>query len=452
MMMPSISRARLRQMATGGTASIGVSVAATNVLRIVSSMTLTRLLSSYDYGVVGVITSVAFMLGMLSDLGLTPFVVRHPDGDDRDFLDELWTLYVVRGVLLALGMALVAGPAAAFLEKPELNVVIAVWGLNFILMSLQSLAHSTGIRNRQLWRLSLLDFITNATTFAFSLIGAILLRSYWAIIVGMFAGSIVRTFLSYPLFPASLRRWRINRARAAELWRFSRYITVSSILTLLIMQSDQVILARMMPLATFGLYSIAVTLAAAPAALAGPYATRVLYAIYAEAVRNSPGLLKRIFYDARRRVTLLYMFSTASIIGAAPAVIEILYDDRYRGVVLFLRLIMISAVLRLPSLAADQVLIAVGRTQTNLYANICRVLWLMIGGAAGVWTGSTLLLVATVGTIEVPGILCSWWNLARANLLDIAEESFGLLAAVIGIGAGYAASWVLMEFVIPYLA
>ena len=427
---------RLRQFATGGAASIVFNVGMTNLLRIVSSMTLTRLLDSHAYGVVGVITSIATMLTMLTDIGLLGFIVRHADGDDPKFLDQVWTIRFLRGIGLTIAMILVAKPGAALLGKPELGPVVAVWSVSFFLEGISSLGFAAAVRNGKLWRLSMLELSANVTTLLISIAGALVWRSYWALIAGMTAGAIMKAILSYVIFPAARRRFDINRARSMELWRFSRFIAMSSVLSLLILQSDKLVLAKLMPLSAYGLYAIAVTLAAAPGALAGPYATRVLYALYAKTLRERPDTLRRVFYQARRKVALLYMFAVGGLLGSAQLIVNILYDPRYHGVAPFLQLIAISTILRISTAAANEVLIAVGKMRATLIANICRVVWLAIGGGIGLWTGNIMLLVAIVGTVEVPGMFCYWFFLHRAKLLNLREEGYGLAAGGIGIGVG----------------
>jgi O-antigen/teichoic acid export membrane protein len=438
-------KTQLAQIAAGGAAAIGVSVASTSIMRIVSSMTLTRLLDSHAYGVIGVITSISYMLAMLAEVGMYAFIVRHADGDDPHFRDQLWTIRFLRGAILTAAMMILAKPAAMLLGKPELAPVVAVWGISFLIDGLSSLAFATAVREQKLWRMSLLDIGRSVATFLVSLLFALVWHSYWAMIAGMIAGALLSCFLSYALFPRSVRRFAFSRERSGELWGFSRYIALSSMLTLLIMQSDKVVLARLMPLPVYGLYAIATTLAVAPGALAAPYCTRVLFAVYSQTVRKNRDALRRVLYDTRRKVVLLYMFGVAAMIGGAPLLVELLYDPRYRGVVPYLQLISISTLLRMPSLAANQALIAIGRTRSTLFANVFRVIWLVIGGGVALWMDNIMLLVATVGTIEVPGILCFWFNLWRAKLLNVVEEGYGLAAAGVGLGVGFGVSQVAMR-------
>jgi len=429
---------RLRQLATGATASIAFTVATTNVLRIASSMTLTRLLDSSAYGVVGVITSVAYMLAMLSDVGIYDFLVRHREGDERKFLDQVWTLRLIRGVALGLVMIAIAKPMTLFLGKPQLALVVAVWSLSFILDGFSSLAFATAVRHQKLWRLSNMELIANITTLIVSVVLAAITHSYWAMIGGMLLGAVTKLILSYVMFPGSRRRWHFDMSRSREMWGFSRYIAMSSILSLAIMQSDKVVLARIMPLSAFGLYAIAVTLSAAPGGLAGPYAIRVLLSVYSKTARDNRPALRHMVYAARRKVALAYMGGVGILIGMAPLVIEILYDARYRGVTPFLQLLLISTALKMPGLSAKQALIAVGRTGAQLIGNIACIVWLAIGGAIGLATGNILLLVAIVGTVELPNFLCFMWSMRREGLVNWAEEGLGLAAILMGAAAGWA--------------
>jgi O-antigen/teichoic acid export membrane protein len=437
---------QVRRFATGGTASIAANVAATNVLRIFSSMTLTRLLDSYSYGVVGVITSIAYMLAMVSDAGFYPFIIRHTRADDPKFLDEVWTIRLVRGIILMIVMAVLAKPIAAFLGKPDLAPVIMAWSLIFLIDGLSALSFAVGVKQQKLWRISILDTATNVITLIGSVTIAFIFRSYWAMISGMLIGQCARAILSYVMFADSRRGFRVSREVRQELWRFSRYVAISSILSLIILQADKVVLARMMSLADYGFYAIATTLAVAPEAIATPYAQRVLYPIYARIARQDRSALKATYYAARRRVTLLYSLGVGALIGGAPLLIAILYDPRYRPVAPFLQLLALRVVLRMPNLAASEAFVALGQTRKPLVANIFRITWLIAGGVLAVLKGNVMMLVACVATDELGAMLFYWGSLYRERLLSLREESYGIILCCIGAIAGYGVATVGLRF------
>lgn len=431
-------RTRATSLARGGTASVVAGSAYSNVLRIVSSMTLTRLLAPEAFGVVGVVMSVSVILTMLSDVGLYPFIIRHDQGNDTKFLDEVWTLRLGRSAVLTIAMAVAAWPAAAFMGKPVLAPVLAVYSLSFMIEGCSSLAFATAVREGKLWRLTLLEALTATIQLVFAVAFALLFRSSWTLVIAMLASAAVRSILSYAMFPGSTRRFAPDRARARELWAFSRVIAVSSFLSLLTLQADKLVLAQLMPLADYGHYVIAATLATAPIPLATGYAQRVLYPAYADAFRRGgAAALAGIFYAKRRSVTLLYMLAVGGLCGGAALLVRLLYDSRYADVAPLLGLLAISSTIYLPAVTADEALVAAGRVRWTFYATVARVVWLAAGGAIALLLHDTVMLVAVVGVMEVMAILCYWLGLHRLGVLKVGEEALGIAAALTGAALGY---------------
>jgi lipopolysaccharide exporter len=428
-------------LATTPTVAVLGTVALTNIIRIFSSAILTRMLTASDYGVVGIVTSITFIVGMLSDFGFFAFIVRHERGDDPDFLDEVWTVRLLRSfgvtaLLIALSM-----PYASFTGKMILAPVLAVWSFNQALEGLSSLAFAQAVRERKVQRLSWMEFSINLIQVFVTIAFAYYLHSYWAIVVSVLLSGVVKVALSYYLFPNSRRRIRFSRERAREIWKFSRFIAGSSTLTLLLVQTDKVILSRVMPLALFGLYSLAVLLALAPRAAVTPYCTRILYPAYAARFREA-GIVDfaSVFYGRRRVVCFFFIFSFGGIKGAAPQIVSILYDPRYTAVAPLLRIVAISTMLVINNGATEQALIAIGKTQVQFHINLARVTWLAIAGSAGFALAGPIGLIWAVGTIEVPAMLWSWFSLAGIRALRMREELLALAIAGFGVAHGVAAS------------
>ena len=435
---PAALRQRLIEVATGGAASIVVAAVLANLLRIVSSATLTRILDVQAFGVVGLVTSVAFVFSLVSDIGVQPFVIRHARGDDQTFLDEIWTMRLIRSIGLTAIMAALAVPVSLALGKPDFSPIIVVWSINFTLDGLASMAFATAVREQKLWRLAWLELGASVLVFLVSVILGILLRNYWALLMAMIVGATFKSVLSYWLFPNSSRRLRFSRETAREMWNFSRYIAPSSLMWMFVLQSDKLVLARMMPLATFGLYSLAVTISSAGSGLASNYTRRVLYPAYAAAVRTGSPPLRQVFYGMRRWPNLLYMMTIGGLGGGAGLIVSILYDARYGGVTLYLRLLCISAALVLANTASEEVLIAAGKLRATLNVNVIRIIYLVVGVAIAIVYGNTLILVAVFSLVEVAALANYWSSLRKVGLFDLREETVGLLAAGGGAAVGYA--------------
>lgn len=424
------------EIAMRDTNIVVASVIMNNFLRAVSSAVLTRLLVPEVFGIAGLIASVLFTVSLVSDLGFQAFVVRHKDGDSPRFLDTIWTVSLIRSLSLAALVAGASTPIAALMGKPELAPLIAVSSLTLVVEGIASLSLITALRHRMILRLSLLELAVMVVQIVSTAVLAYLWRSYWAILGGLLISGMVKTVFSYVIFP-NARRWlALDRGHLRDLWGFARFVTGSSIITMLLMQCDKLVLARVMPLDSFGLYILAGNLSSAPLAFTFAYASRVLYPAYAQLWRDGVEDLRAQLYAKRRLPSLLYTFAAGGLIGSAPLIVGILYDPRYSGATIYLQLLAISPLFALASCAANESLTATGRIQATFQASIAKLLWLALAGPAGYLLGGTIGLVAVVGLMEPAVVLFKWEQMRRARLLDLPQELMFLAAGGVGILVG----------------
>lgn len=434
---------RLKDLTLRDTNIVVISVVLTNLLRAISSVILTRLLVPEAFGIAGIIGSITFMFYMMSDLGFQPFVVRHPDGDKPRFLDTIWTMQIARSCILMLAVLVSAPALAALLGKHELELVITVSALTFLIDGVASMTLLTALRHRMILRLSLLEFAVLALQILLSIVLAYFWRSYWAILVSGLVSNAFKSLLSYVLFPNSLRKLAFDRQYIKELWQFARFVTGSSIITLLLSQSDKLVLARLMPLDHFGFYMLAVNLAAAPLAFTGAYASRILFPYYSQAWRDGMPDLRGLFYAKRRLPSLLYCFAAGGLIGSAPLIVAILYDPRYATAAIYLQVLSISSLFALAANASTEALIATGYIWVHFQASLVKLTWFAIAGPVGFAFGGILGLVIAVGLMEIPPTLFKWVQLRRVSLLDVRQELLFLGAGIPGIALGAAGTWLI---------
>lgn len=430
----------VRRAVRADTTTVVGTVVLLNLLRIVSTIVLTRLLNAEAYGVVGIVTSISVVFALISDIGVVAFVIRHERGLDTQLLDEIWTIRLARSVLLTLAMAALAEPVAQFMQKPELFWPLVLGSLTFTLDGLSSMAIATALRENLVKRLSFVDLIASLFVFAVSVGLAWMWGNFWAILVTTLLGQGLRAILSYAWFPNSGRRLRFSGARVVELWGFARYITGSTIITLVLSQTDKLVLSRLFTLDVLGLYVLASNLATAAAGLAMAYSARVLYPHFARTWRESPGSLRTEFYRQRMLMSALYIFAVGGTLGAADLIVAILYDERYYAASVFFQLLSVSTLFSLNNQATNELMIASDRQYFTFRVNLARLIYLCTCAyPAYRWLGSTGI-IAVIGSTELVAQLYGWAILMRLRLLDVRREALLLLLAGIGIALGLAAS------------
>src|SRR5271170_4112216 len=110
----------------------GACFAAQAVIKLASSLILTRLLRPEAYGIITILMSIAFVVEMLADIGVTVFIVRDPNAEQSRYLNTAWTMRLGRSLLnttiLMLGAPLMA---TSIYHAPELAAPLRVFSLWF---------------------------------------------------------------------------------------------------------------------------------------------------------------------------------------------------------------------------------------------------------------------------------------------------------------------------------
>lgn len=239
-------RARATTLVKGETSIVTGSFMLGNIIRVLSTVVLTRLLAPEAFGAIGLVTSVMVVFQMMSDIGYGAFIIRHPKADDPEFRHTMWTIRLCRSVLLSALMFAASGILADLLGKPELTNLLRLFSIYFILEALASVSLVIAIRERKLVKMSIVELSGAVIQLVGSIVLAIFLKSYWAIAIAMLFSYASRIAFSYLMFEDSRPAFRFNRGYARELFNFAKIIIPSSAITLLLSQSDRIVLSRIL--------------------------------------------------------------------------------------------------------------------------------------------------------------------------------------------------------------
>jgi len=234
------------------------------VLRLGSNLVLAHLLLPRDFGLLAITTLVATALVMMSETGVWVSIVRRGDKLDRNWLDQLWTLQAVRGVLLWLiALAITPAIAKAYGEH-QLLWLLPVANLWLIVLGLESL--HPFVRNKELKPgLSLkMQLVTQVVGSAFSIAGALIYPSPWALVGGLLAGAATSTIMSHVWAGEPLPRPSMTWTFLGDQWKLASWLILSTSLGFFGGQIDRLLFPAWFGTTEFGVYSIALTLALFP--------------------------------------------------------------------------------------------------------------------------------------------------------------------------------------------
>ncbi len=429
--------AKVRPMlGDGSSVLIGLHVT-TTFLRLGSNLILTRLLAPEVYGIVGIVTSVSYILTMVSDMGLRAYVTRHPTADER-VIQTIWTVRLLRNLVLATIMFLGAGVFAQLYAAPEVTGAIRIASALFLVDAMASMSFLTGERDRRVIRISVISFIRFLFITAVTIGMAVILRNYWAVIISMFAGSLFTVFSSHMLLPGHPVRLRFDVKSAIDLWKFSRFVIPASMISIVLTQTDKFVIANFFPLAELGKFMLATTGVVALNALVSEYIMKVFYPNFAQAVRANADNLLRLYYDPRTRVTLMLAFGIGGLIGGGELVVRLLLNDLYLGTGFYISILCLQPLARLSTAPAEVALISKGFIRASLTANVLRLIWVACAGTAAYFLWGPLAVVIAMCLTEVALLPFFLWNQHRHRIFGPWDELKIAGVAVAGFWIGWA--------------
>lgn len=378
------------------------------LVRLGSTLILTRLLAPEAYALLGTAMVVITTLEWLSDLGIVPALIREHDGATPRWMMTGWSVGLVRGAILSLAGAMSAIPLAWFYGQPTLVGVVAILGLRPFLIALRSPGIPLLRRNLE-YRALFVDeigqtLIGTATSLLLAWQIADPAAGVWALTGGTIAGALAGVVLSYVLAPVR-PQWMWDREVAGRLGHFGKAVLLNTLAMALWLNLDRLIGLRIVSVTEFGLYMVAWNLAMALEALL----TR-LVEIYFSRLARVP-LQDRLTWHERSADRVLAIVGPILGMGTvlAPVVIHTLYDSRYHPAGILLTLLSARLFIRFTSQLDFQYLLVQGRLRpaTWGYVGGAVVQAMLLAPLGMTWGASGLAIAAGISTVVVALIQAS---------------------------------------------
>jgi O-antigen/teichoic acid export membrane protein len=319
---------------------------ASSAIRLGSNLILTRLLFPEAFGLMALVAAFTQGLEMFTDLGLGASVVQRAKKADRDFLDTIWTLQLVRGMGMTLVSLCLALPLERFYGQPELLLLFCIAAFQPFIRSFTSTSLFVLHRELALGKLAVLNLATQVIGTTASISLAAIYREVWTLPAGALIGLAAQAVASHFMQPHGRDRLRWSPSAYREIYTFGRWIFVATVFTFISTRADKLILGRALEMSALGFYSIASSLALMVVDVQGRLSRRVLFPVYAR-LRNESALALRPRV-ARVRLALLSLALPplwAMAVFGDP-LLRLLYDDRYLGAGWMLQVLAIGCVIR----------------------------------------------------------------------------------------------------------
>jgi O-antigen/teichoic acid export membrane protein len=399
------------------------------VIRLISTIVLTRLLLPDMFGLMAVVTIIQDGLNMFSDVGVQPAIVQHKRGDDRDFLDTAWTIQSIRGAILWLAASLLAWPASVYTKQPELVYLLPVVGFNSLLDGMVSTKVHTCDRHLALGRLTLINLGTAFLGLLVRIGWAIVSPTVWALVAGGIVGTIARVALGHWILQGPVNRFRWGREELKALVGFGRWVFVSTLLTFVASRLDKLVFARIVPISMFGIYNIGQSMCRLPMDALQRMGSSVAFPVFSR-LKERDGDVASAY--ARMRAPLLVGGGTvlSALTLGGPLVAQLLFPAKYHDAGWIMQIVAVAMWFQALESTNASVLLASALPKWLAIGNFVKILLIaavlpiayLQWGFPGALVGMSL--------VEIPKYLVEAGRVRRLGLPGWATE-FGLTAAVL---------------------
>lgn len=424
-----------RRFVLRGSAWVLAGQGASQALRLGSNLVLTRLLAPELFGLMALVNAVNRGVVMFADVGLRGNVVHHPRGDDPAFLRTVFTIQVLRGLVLWAVVWALAGPAAAFYDEPLLGVWIPVMGAAAVLGGFQSTSLYTLIRHVRPRPRVLLELAAQTVSIAVMVVWAWLAPGLAALVAGSLVSALLLCVGSHALLPGR-DGFGMEREALRDILRFGRWIFLSTALTFLMLQADRLVLGGFLDVGTLGVYSIAAMLSAMVVDVVTRLSVSILFPVFAQFARNESPAIRSQVTRLRLGVLALGLPPLWLIAIVGPELVRFLYDARYAEAGPMAQVLAVGAIASVLAATQERLLLALGRSDHHLGAQAVGAATVLggiaLGGAVGGLFGALVGLAAGrwLGYAAVV-----YWVRRHGLWVPLADAAV-VMASAVAIGGG----------------
>lgn len=337
------------------------------------NLLIARLIPVADYGIAATFATMLALVEMGSQLGLQKQIVQAKDGDDPKFQAALQGFHLLRGVISAALVFLIAHPLAQFLGIPEVAWAYQLLALVPLMLGFEHFDIHRLSRQTRFWPMFLTMSCPAILTFLMAWPLSIWLPD-WRLMLYL--------MLAFPFFIAvtsqltAERRYqiRLDPAVMGRSLKFGWPLLVNSALMYLIFHGDKLIVGRELGMEALAIFAIGVTFTLTPTLVLGRSLELMFLPKLSAAAHDDDTDFARMAQLALQAVSLAALgFVLGLVLVGAPAV-HLLLGAKFDALIPLLIWFSIGQGIRMMKTGPGIVMFSQAKTSTAMIANIARVL------------------------------------------------------------------------------
>lgn len=379
------------------------------VLGVVSTIILARLLLPEDFGLIAMAMAFVAIMELIWAFSFDAALIQNQAADRRHY-DTAWTLNMAFGAVVAIALAAAAYPAALFYDEPRLTELVMWLAVGSLFRGLENIGVVSFRKELRFGAEFWYQISSKLSGFLVTIPLAFVLRSYWALAIGMVASRVVTVLISYLAHPY---RPRFCLAARSALLGFSKWLFLNNVLFAVQMRSQDFVIGKLGGATGLGLYNISYEIATLPSTTIVYPINRAVFPGLARLV-DDPLQLARTYLQTVAVIALLVVPAGMGIAATAPLLVPTVLGSKWIETVPVVEVLAFFGVLAALSSVFGPTFLALGRPRVLSALSVGNVLLfipaLIVGTRSAGVLGAAFASLSVVATMAV----VSHWLAARA--------------------------------------
>jgi len=370
----------LKKKAVKSVAWVSIGQVARQLMSLVVTGVLARLLMPEAFGLVGMAAVFLAVMETFQELGLSSAVIQRQDVTEEQ-LSTVFSITIICGIAIAAVVAVASPLIAAFYHKPELAPITRLMGLSFFITSFLHIPQALLKKALHFRTLVLIQIGVGLGSSAVSVILAFLGLGVYALVWG----NLVNDLLLVAAVWAAVG-WRPTvMPRLASAWKliaFGGNFTGAGVCYYIRSSADSLLIGRFVGATALGIYGMAYRIMLLPMRRVTWSLSQIAFPIFS-VVQDDKDRVARGYLQMAHIVALVTFPAMAGLVIVAPEAVRVVLGEKWMRAAFLIQVLALIGALQAVSAPVSNVLRSQGRPDLQFgyeaFAAVVAVVGFLVG-------------------------------------------------------------------------
>ena len=416
-------------------------------IQFIIGMVLARLLSPSDYGIIAILMVFITIAQVFIDSGFGNALIRKQDCTNEDYSTAFYFNILV-GVICYLVLFVTAPLIARFYNINLLTLVLRIYGLSLIFSSMTIVQNAILTQRLAFKSMTKCNLISSLSSGTIALVMAYYGWGVWALVFQTISSALLSI-----LFLSLATKWKpdicFSKSSFDYLWSFGSKSLVSSLISSLYSNIYSLVIGKFYTSADLGYFNRGQSTSSLAPNIVSSVFNKSTLPLLSKAQNDRNGLI--LLYRKFIQLVAFVSFPLVFIMFAlAKPFILFLLTDKWSGAIPYVQIFSISALTGAVGMINLNLLIALGRTDLTLKANVIKKTIGFVFIAALITTSPMVLAVGCM-LVDIMCYLVNLYYAKKVINLKYQTQLLDLLPYLLSSFATCVITFIAIYFITSYL-